>query len=162
MPYKLRRQWWRDRSTGARALMVRHRPRCSQRRERPHGAAEARRWVPQSDPWRRRLTPRWRQTAVYFLFSAIGSVRRRVAGDGQAPRCEDGWASGLAQLWRARRAAQHRRGQRRPSSGGRARGGRRSRTRGGGFLRYGVFTESRDGARLRVCKVVIILLIWAV
>ena len=67
-----------------------------------------------------------------------------MAGDGRTARCEDGRRSTGA------------------GSGGRARGGRRSRTRGGDFLRYGVFTESRDDARLRVCKVVIILLIWAV
>ena len=62
-------------------------------------------------------------------------IGRRVADDGRAARCEDRRASGLAQLRRARPAAQHRGGQRRLSSCGwvscgRSRGGRRSRTRG--------------------------------
>jgi len=62
-------------------------------------------------------------------------AERWMADDGRAARCEDGRASELAQLRRARRTAQHRGGQWRPSSGGRvscgrARGGRRSRTRG--------------------------------
>jgi len=39
---------------------------------------------------------------------------RRVAGDGRAARCEDERASGLVQLRRARRAAQHWGEQRRP------------------------------------------------
>ena len=141
--------------------MVRHRPRCSQRRESTSRCCGGTTLGATAGPLAPSTYP---SAASGGLFPFFYNRRRRaaVAGDGRTARCEDGRASGLPQLRRARRAAQHRGGQRRPSSGGRARGGRRSRTRGGGFLRYGVFTESIDDARMRVCKVVIILLIWAV
>ena len=157
MPYKLRQQRRRDRSTGARALMVRHRPRCSQRRESTSRRCGGTTLGATAGP----LAPSTYPSAAsgglfpFFLRSATsGSGWRAMVGQ-RATRMggrADWYSSGGRGGRRSTGAG----------SGGHARGGRRSRTHGGGFLRYGVFTESRDDARLKVCKVVIILLIWAV